>query len=252
MVKASPSTVKAGIQKAGKIVISRNTVRSEDINNSLLVNLSTDSPTIVDIPKTAEIFPGQKSVEVEFNTIIDPNKKGDQTIRIQAEADKYSSGFGWLLVTDQNKPDAIITSITIPSKTEGGALTEVVSQLKNQGFATLPKGMKIEYYLSTNTSINNLKPFDVTTLNEEVKPGKSLDFKHSIQFPYKAGTFNLIIVLNSDKNTEELSYINNQFHKEIELLPSYTAEIKVDKNVYKPGEVIHMEGLAKHLNGRRI
>ena len=249
LVKASPSTVKAGIQKAGKIVISRNTVRSEDINNSLLVNLSTDSPTIVDIPKTAEIFPGQKSVEVEFNTIIDPNKKGDQTIRIQAEADKYSSGFGWLLVTDQNKPDAIITSITIPSKTEGGALTEVVSQLKNQGFATLPKGMKIEYYLSTNTSINNLKPFDVTTLNEEVKPGKSLDFKHSIQFPYKAGTFNLIIVLNSDKNTEELSYINNQFHKEIELLPSYTAEIKVDKNVYKPGEVIHMEGLAKHLNG---
>lgn len=249
LVKANPSTVKAGIKKAAKIIISRNTVRNEDLTKSLLVKLSSDSPTILEIPQTVEIPSGKQSVEVTINTLIDPTIKGDQTIRIQAEAQDYNSGFGWILVTDQNKPDAIINSIFAPETVEGGQVTEISIEIKNQGFAVLPKGMKIEYYLSTNTSIKDLKPFDEAVIENEINSGKSIDFKHTIQLPDRAGSFNLVAVLNSDKNIEELTYTNNESYKEIELKPSYTADIQVDKKVYKPGEIIIMKGSAKYING---
>ncbi|PQL89631.1 CARDB domain-containing protein [Apibacter sp. wkB309] len=249
LVKANPSTVKAGIKKEAKIIISRNTVRNEDLTKSLLVKLSSDSPTILEIPQTVEIPSGKQSVEVTINTLIDPTIKGDQTIRIQAEAQDYNSGFGWILVTDQNKPDAIINSIIAPETVEGGKVTEISIEIKNQGFAVLPKGMKIEYYLSTNTSIKDLKPFDEAVIENEINPGKSIDFKHTIQLPDRAGSFNLVAVLNSDKNIEELTYTNNESYKEIELKPSYAADIQVDKKVYKPGEIITMKGSAKYING---
>lgn len=249
LVKANPSTVKAGIKKAAKIIISRNTVRNEDLTKSLLVKLSSDSPTILEIPQTVEIPSGKQSVEVTINTLIDPTIKGDQTIRIQAEAQDYNSGFGWILVTDQNKPDAIINSIIAPETVEGGQVTEISIEIKNQGFSVLPKGMKIEYYLSTNTSIKDLKPFDEAVIENEINPGKSIDFKHTIQLPDRAGSFNLVAVLNSDKNIEELTYTNNESYKEIELKPSYTADIQVDRKVYKPGEIITMKGSAKYING---
>lgn len=248
-VKANPSTVKAGIKKAAKIIISRNTVRNEDLTKSLLVKLSSDSPTILEIPQTVEIPSGKQSVEVTINTLIDPTIKGDQTIRIQAEAQDYNSGFGWILVTDQNKPDAIINSIIAPETVEGGQVTEISIEIKNQGFSVLPKGMKIEYYLSTNTSIKDLKPFDEAVIENEINPGKSIDFKHTIQLPDRAGSFNLVAVLNSDKNIEELTYTNNESYKEIELKPSYTVDIQVDRKVYKPGEIITMKGSAKYING---
>lgn len=249
IVKANPSTVKAGIKKAAKIIISRNTVRNEDLTKLLLVKLSSDSPTILEIPQTVEIPSGKQSVEVTINTLIDPTIKGDQTIRIQAEAQDYNSGFGWILVTDQNKPDAIINSIIAPETVEGGQVTEISIEIKNQGFSVLPKGMKIEYYLSTNTSIKDLKPFDEAVIENEINPGKSIDFKHTIQLPDRAGAFNLVAVLNSDKNIEELTYTNNESYKEIELKPSYTADIQVDRKVYKPGEIITMKGSAKYING---
>lgn len=249
LVKANPSTVKAGIKKAAKIIISRNTVKNEDLTKSLLVKLSSDSPTILEIPQTVEIPSGKQSVEVTINTIIDPTIKGDQTIRIQAEAQDYNSGFGWILVTDQNKPDAIINSIIAPETVEGGQVTEISIEIKNQGFSVLPKGMKIEYFLSTSTSIKDLKPFDEAVIENEINPGKSIDFKHTIQLPDRAGAFNLVAVLNSDKNIEELTYTNNESYKEIELKPSYTADIQVDRKVYKPGEIITMKGSAKYING---
>jgi len=105
-VKANPATVKAGVQKAAKITISRNTV---DTSTAVLVKLSSDSPTIVSIPAQVSIPVGQESVEVEINTIIDPSKSGDQTARIQAEAASFSSGFTWILVTDKTNQMLLLT-----------------------------------------------------------------------------------------------------------------------------------------------
>ncbi|WP_345143954.1 T9SS type A sorting domain-containing protein [Flavobacterium ginsengiterrae] len=245
IVKANPATVKAGVQKAAKITISRNTV---DTSKAILVKLSSDSPTIVSIPAEVSIPVGQESVEVEINTIIDPLKTGDQTIRIQAEADTFSSGFAWILVTDQNKPDAVVNSVKTVAEANGEDTIEVTTSITNQGFATLIKGSKIEYFLSKDKLIQNAVLVFTSQIDKDIESGKNLDLIKSIKLPQQAGDYYLVAAVNSDQKINELSYTNNQAYSAIKLFSSYSAVCSVSKSVYKSGELVTISGSAKMAN----
>jgi hypothetical protein len=242
LVKANPATIKAGQENSGKITITRNTV---DTSTAIPVRLSSDAPTIVTIPATTTIPVGKESVEVTISTKIDVDKKGDQTVRIQAEADTYSSGFAWILVTDQNKPDAIITKVNTVLQATGKDNIEVTTTVTNQGFASLIKGSKIEYYLSKDKSPKNGILLANAQLDKDIEAGKSSDFIKTIQLPEQAGEFFLIVVVNSDQKINELSYINNESFTTIKLNPSYSATATVSKSWYKSGETVTITGSTK-------
>ncbi|WP_242661160.1 CARDB domain-containing protein [Flavobacterium johnsoniae] len=244
-VKASPATVKAGVQKAAKIMITRNTV---DTSQAVLVQLSSDSPTIVSIPEQVSIPVGQESVEVEINTIIDPAKTGDQTVRIQAEAANFSSGFTWILVTDQNKPDAVVTSVKAVAEANGEDTIDVTASIANQGFALLAKGAKIEYYLSKDKSTKNATLITTSVIDADIDSGKKLDLIKSVKLPQQAGDYYLVAAVNSDQKINELSYTNNEAYTAIKLHSSYTAVSTVSRSVYKSGEVVTITGSAKMAN----
>ncbi|OUL61191.1 CARDB domain-containing protein [Flavobacterium sp. AJR] len=244
-VKANPTTVKAGQENSAKITIARNTV---DTSTAIPVRLSSDAPTIVSIPATATIPVGKEAIEIEISTKIDPNKKGDQTIRVQAEADNYSSGFAWIIVTDQNKPDATITKINTVTQATGKDNIEVATTITNQGFAILTKGSKIEYYLSKDKSTKNAILLATTELDKDIEAGKSLNLVKPIQLPEKAGDYFLIVTINSNQKTDELTFTNNEANTEIKLLPGYFATATVAKSLYKSGELVTITGSAKMLN----
>lgn len=244
-VKANPSTVKAGVEKASKITIARNTV---DKSTEITVKLSSDAPTIVSIPATVKIAIGQESVDVDVNTIIDATKTGDQTVRIQAEADNFSSGFAWILVTDQNKPDAIVNSVKTVAQANGDDVVEVTTSITNQGFALLAKGTKIEYYLSKDKTTKNATLITSFQIDKDIESGKKLDFVKSIRLPQQAGDYFLVAAVNADQKVSELSYTNNESFAAIKLNSSYSATAAVSKAVYKSGEVVAITGSAKLTN----
>lgn len=245
IVKANPATVKAGVQKAAKITISRNTV---DTSKAILVKLSSDSPTIVSIPAEISIPVGQESVEVEINTIIDPLKTGDQTARIQAEADTFSSGFAWILVTDQNKPDAVVNSVKTVAQANGEDTIEVTTSITNQGFAVLTKGSKIEYFLSKDKLTKNAILVFTSQIDTDIEAGKKLDLVKSIKLPQQAGDYYLVAAVNSDQKLNELSYTNNEAYSAIKLFSSYSATSTVSKPIHKSGELVAITGSAKMAN----
>lgn len=244
-VKANPSTVKAGIENAAKITIARNTV---DTSAAILVKLSSDSPTIVSIPAEVTIPVGSKSIEVAINTIIDAAKTGDQTVRIQAEAANYSAGFSWILVTDQNKPDAVVTAVNVLAQANGEDVIEVTTSIANQGFAILPKGSKIEYYLSKDQSTKDATLITTSQIDNDIETGKNISVVKSIKLPQVAGDYFLVAAVNSDQKINELSYTNNASFSAIKLLSSYAATATVGKSVYKSGELVSITGAAKMSN----
>jgi len=244
-VKANPSTVKAGIENAAKITIARNTV---DTSTAILVKLSSDSPTIVTIPAEVTIPVGSKSIEVAINTIIDVTKTGDQTVRLQAEAVDYSTGFSWILVTDQNKPDAVVTSVNTLAQANGEDIIEVTTSIANQGFAVFPKGSKIEYYLSKDQSSKNATLITTSQIDNDIENGKNTVVIKSIKLPQVAGDYFLIVAVNSDQKTNELSYTNNESFSAIKLFSSYAATAAVGKSIYKSGELVSITGSAKMTN----
>ena len=245
ILKANPSTVKAGAENVTKITVARNTV---DTSTAILVKLSSDSPTIVTIPATVTIPVGSESVEVSISTKIDVTKSGDQTVRLAAEADSFASGFSWILVTDQNKPDAIISAINTVTEAGGGENIEITAKVNNQGFAVLAKGSKLEFYLSKDKLVKNGTLLVSIILDKDLESGKSLDLKQSVKLPQQAGDYFVIVGVNSDQKINELSYVNNENFASIKLHASYSATATVAKSVYKSAELVNITGSAKMLN----
>ncbi|MFB9110952.1 CARDB domain-containing protein [Flavobacterium gyeonganense] len=245
ILKANPSTVKAGAENVAKITVARNTV---DTSKAILVQLSSDSPTIVTMPATVTIPVGSESVEVWISTKIDVTKTGDQTVRLAAEADSFASGFSWILVTDQNKPDAIISTVNTVTETGGGENIEIDVTVTNQGFASFTKGSKVEFFLSKDKQVKNgilLSSIDVIN---DIESGKNIELKQLVKLPQQAGNYFIIATVNRDQKLNELSLTNNETFASIKLHASYSATAVVTKTVYKSAETVHITGSAKMLN----
>ncbi len=250
-LKISPSTIKAGAIN-NKLLISRNTNDPTILQNSVIVNLSSDLPAIVELPNTVTIPVGQKEFEIEFNTIADANQNSDETVRIQAEAINYSAGFGWLLVTNQNKPDVFITEILTNTSAEAGTKINVQSFIKNQGSISFPAKSKIDFYLSKTENIGNLNPFVSSIVNNVIEVDQTYEYVEDLQLPYISGDYYLVVKLNSDYSIGELDYENNQNQLLIKILPSYSVDLTLNKEVFTTNEIVIVTGAAKTTAGNPV
>jgi large repetitive protein len=244
----SPSTVKAGATGT-KLTVSRNTESPEILQNPVTVNLSSTLPTVVELPSTATIPAGSKEVQITFNTKIDSNLTSDQSIRIQGEALGYTPGFGWLLVSDQNKSDAVITKVIASTGLEAGKKATVKTTIQNQGNVVFPTGYKLEYYISKNNNITGLTPVTSSVINKSINIGESYEHQEEIQLPNLSGDVYVVAVVNSDKSINELTYDNNQNQILIKVLPAYNVSVSVPKPIYKTGETVLISGTAKTAAG---
>jgi large repetitive protein len=250
-VAITPSTVKAG-SKNNKLTISRNTENVSILQNPVVVNLSSSTPSVVELPATATIPAGSKEVQITFDTKIDPNLTGDQSIRIQADAAGHSSGFGWMLVSDQNKSDAVVTKVEATSGLEAGKKATVKTTIQNQGNAVFPTGYKLEYYVSKNNNITGLTPVASSIINRPINTGERYEHLEEIQLPNISGDVYVVAVVNSDKSINELTFDNNQNQILIKVLPAYNVSVSVTKPIYKTRETVTISGVAKTAAGMPV
>lgn len=152
------------------------------------------------------------------------------------------------MVTDQNKPDAVVDSVKTVAEANGEDTIEVTASITNQGFVVLAKGSKIEYFLSKDKSTQNAIPVFASQLDSDIEAGKKLDLVKSIKLPQQAGDYYLVTAVNLDQKINELSYTNNQAYSAIKLLSSYSATSTVSKTIYKSGEIVAITGSAKMAN----
>ncbi len=242
-VVASPSTIKAG-KRNNSLTIRRNATNPTILENPVTVTLSSDLPSVVSLPTQVTIPANEDEVTVTFDTVINPDLTGDQNIRIEATATDYSTGFAWILVTDQNLPDVIISELQVPSAVEAGTKLAITSKITNQGYADFDSGAKIAYYLSPNNSTAGIEPFSTSILPVSIAAGTTYDFVDEVALPVQSGVLNLLVVINKLNAVTELSVANNQNYTAIELLPAYTVSVAVDKEVYLSGETVQISGTA--------
>ncbi len=251
IVGISPSTIKAGAT-GNKLIIARNTESPDILKNSVTVNLSTDMPNIIELPSSVIIPAQEKQVEIIFDTKIDSNQSANETARIQATATNYASGFGWLLISNQNKPDAFISEISTNTNIEAGTKLNVTSFIKNQGNTNFPAKSKIDYYLTKTKDITGKKPFVSSIINTQIDVNKTYQYTENIQLPNIAGNFFLTTFINADYAINELDYNNNQTQTTLSLLPAYNVTITLDKIIYATNETVNISGLAKTSAGTPV
>jgi len=247
-VSVLPVSLPEGKLNAGTLTISRNTPTTDALD----VTISHNDPTEVSIQTSATIPAGQKSVQVPINTINDNIEDGNQMVSIQAGATSFSSGFGYVFVTDLNKPDMEITDIALSATAAAtNEVIEITGSAFNSGFATAPSGVKINFYCSKDKTIDSNDIF----LGEFAFPSpilqdNSANFMKTVDVPDKTGNYFILAKINPNEQITELVYFNNESEAlSLTIIPEYGATAIADNDIYLPNTSVKIHGIAfKSLN----
>ncbi len=250
MANVNKGTLPEGKHAAGTLTVSRNTVVTTD---PVTVRLSHNKPLEIELPATAVIPSGSKSVEIPINTLDDGVSDGDQTVTITAEADGFTKGVCWVVVTDQNKPDLEVSEIQIISS-HIAALGDIDLSIKvnNTGIQSTPAGIHMKTYLSKDMLFDNSDILlDTHTFSEELIINQPVTVQKTVKMPAVTGSYYIIACINPDKQVHELLDINNTKASEtVNISPEYTANISLSGSTF-PGETpIQIGGKAEYEAGR--
>jgi len=242
-VSFNPISLPEGKLNAGNLTISRNTPTDQ----ALAVTISHNDPTEVDIQTSATILAGAKSVIVPITTINDNIEDGNQMVSIEAKAPTFSSGFGYVFVSDQNKPDLEITDIALNNDTAAtNEMIEITGAAFNSGFATAPSGVKINFYCSKD---NTIDASDIL-LGEFIFPSPipqntAANFMKTVDVPDQTGNYFILAKINPAETITELIYFNNVSDAlSLTIIPEYRATAIADNDIYLPKTTIPLHGTA--------
>jgi len=246
-----PLSLPEGKLNAGTLTISRNTPPTQALDVSIYHN----DPTEVAIPTTATILAGQKSVQVSINTINDNIEDGNQMISVQVSANTFSSGYGYVFVTDLNKPDMEITDMQLNTDTVAtNELIEISGSALNSGFGTAPSGVKIKFYYSKDKTIDSGdKLLGEYAFASPVLQGAAADFITNFNVPDETGKFFILGKINPDQTITELEYFNNEAEPaDLTITPEYNVSAIADNDLYMPGTTIAIHGEALNNKNQKV
>jgi ACT domain-containing protein len=250
-VSINPISLPEGKLNAGNLTISRNTPTTD----ALAVTISHNDPTEVSIQTSATIPAGAKSVIVPINTINDNIEDGNQMVSFEVKAPTFSSGFGYVFVSDQNKPDLEITDIVLNKNTAATNETiEITGSAFNTGFATAPSGVKMNFYSSKD---NTIDATDIL-LGEFVFPSPipqntAANFMKTVEVPDQTGNYFIIAKINPAEAITELVYFNNVSDAlPLAITPEYNVTAIADNNLYMPNTTIQIHGSALNISSQKV
>lgn len=230
---ASVTTVKEG--SATTLTISRNT----DTSSPLTVTLSSDYAEGLTYPSSVTIPAGQLSTTVEVTSAGNDVQGDSHNVIFTVQANGFATGTCFITVTDQTKPDAVISEISADSyEIEVGQTIALSLVIVNNGIAVLPAQTEVRITCSGSSERQTL----YTPAN--LAAGESVVLTSDYKLPVtNTGAYTLTATVNPDRSVSELNYNNNSLTTAaITLNPNYSATVSVDKQVYRQGETVVISG----------
>lgn len=225
--------------------------RNSDTTQELLVNLSSDSDSIIKYLKTVTIPAGASSASFVVKSNNNLVAKDGFNAILYAEADGFSKANLWFTVSDKTLPDAQISRISLSSDKEKiGGTVDVSITLLNTGSYMLPEQTPVAIYIN-----NSSEPAYNISLQDNLEPGDSVIIKRKLTLPDFVGNYKVHAVVNEKNTIKELNYTNNSSKlKSISAVSPYTVELNCDKKAYKQGEKVKFSGkiYGDDINGKEV
>ena len=235
-LSVNSSMLLEGDEDGIELTVTRNTAPE----GALTVNLSADDETGLIFGRTVTIPDGERSATVVVRAQANDISGDGRTIAFMAQAENYSMGSTWVILSDQTLPDAQIGALEA-NKTEAIAGEEQVQLLitvVNRGAAELPEGTEVLIRMSGREL-----PYASLTTSQAIQPKQQAVFTKNIQLPAKPGYYDFTAVVNESRRVEELLYTNNvSLPLTLRAKSPVEATMQTDKTAYLPGETIHITG----------
>ena len=252
-LRADPTTMKEGYDPAGYLVLSHNSVLTEDLHVRLWVDAENMDEIV--IPETMTIPAGQTSVRVPVKTLDDGVEDGGQLVSVYAEVDgdAFAPASTWVQVSDQNLPDLTVSDVELSSgSVVGKSQVEVSFVIANNGFVKRASSSPWGIYVVTGTSTSlgdaQLVASGMTQGGLDVSGCEAVTL--SVTVPERPGNYRFAVSADPDSLVAELDEANNTTWSGVfTVTPCYTATVAPEKEIYLPGERVFLRGVATLADG---
>ena len=222
-------------------------VVSHNVNpeNDVVVRISSDSDDILEYEHEVTIPAGQSSVNVTVKVKDNDTQDDSKLVTFKAEANNYSLGTCWILITDQTLPDAIVTLSTEKSSVEAEQTILLTATVKNVGNSNLRSTTSLDF------SFSGSKEKGKVNIGKSVAPGDSVTVEYNYLIPAITGTYTFEATVNADGKVPELIYSNNSSEKvKIDVLSPFALTAKADKDIYVQNDSVRISGTASGVAGK--
>ena len=220
---------------------------SHNVNpeNDVVVRISSDSDDILEYEHEVTIPAGQSSVNVTVKVKDNDIQDDSKLVTFKAEANNYSLGTCWILITDQTLPDAIVTLSTDKSSVEAEQTILLTATVKNVGNSNLRSTTSLDFTFSGS------KEKGKVNIGKSVAPGDSVTVEYNYLIPAITGTYTFEATVNADGKVPELIYSNNSSEKvKIDVLSPFALTAKADKDIYVQNDSVRISGTASGVAGK--
>lgn len=222
-------------------------VVSHNVNpeNDVVVRISSDSDDILEYEHEVTIPAGQSSVNVTVKVKDNDIQDDSKLVTFKAEANNYSLGTCWILITDQTLPDAIVTLSTDKSSVEAEQTVLLTATVKNVGNSNLRSTTSLDF------SFSGSKEKGKVNIGKSVAPGDSVTVEYNYLIPAITGTYTFEATVNADGKVPELIYSNNSSEKvKIDVLSPFALTAKAEKDIYVQNDSVRISGTASGVAGK--
>ncbi|NLZ64493.1 MAG: hypothetical protein GX902_11865, partial [Lentisphaerae bacterium] len=162
---------------------------------------------------------GQASIKIDILARNDGKVDGNQVVSVFAEAQGYTPGSGWLMVSDLSFPDYVISNVATPGTAlESGSTHSLQVSLSNNGNMDTPIGLSIPIaiYASRGNAASgqNLLLETLVEITEEQPLPKNgtLDFTFAVPLGnlFPADNWRFCVIVNPQNTLREVSNLNNR------------------------------------------
>ncbi len=234
---ASPATWQEG-KTTGRITLIHN---NEDTSTPVNITLTSDYDNFLEYPSAITIPAGASRVEVPVVSKENAGSNDNRTVLFTATAEGYTKAIGWVMITDQTLPDALIDEIELSqTEVEVEGKTTLNLNVRNDGFMPLPAFTKVNIYRDGSPEV-----FATHYTQEEVPVGGSTTLSKEIDVPATPGSYTFHAIINENRAVSEQLYVNNTSARiTLKVLPAFTATATTGKAVYLRGEPVVISGKA--------
>ena len=235
-VSSNRTTILEGDASGAVLTISRNA----DTSLPLTVQLSANGS---DLSYASEVTipAGEESVTTTFKALSNATTEGNRTVSVKANAEGYSQGSVWMLISDQTLADAEMQSPVFDAEVIAGSQMRIKIDVKSIGAIAVPAGTTIK------VSVGN--SYTTVQTDEDIAPGNSQTVYADITAPTVPGSYIVTVQINPDGKLTELQTLNNSVKSPVSVKSAYSYTMATDKANYLIGETVKLTGTVLGTDG---
>jgi len=235
--------------------------RSPATTATVLRNTSTTQPLTVDIassdtseataPATVTIPAGSDRATFPLASIADGITDGNQSVLFTASAAGFVSGSDTLVVSDADRADLVVASITFITNAVAGDSIPVTLRVENRGAIAVPGSITQRLSISADAYAGNDTLQGQISYPGPLAAGASFEQSLNVRLPDQPGNYHFIAETDTANAVSEILESNNLrvSPQSVRVNAAYSATVETDVTTAVAGSAVPLRGRALRLDG---